>query len=210
VRILMLMLLLGLCALASGCDYPEAGFYELAALDGDGKTIKSFPFMIEELTDDTDLTIGFNIMLPQSGKLAVVPLKNVRDYSRRAWMIEMSGQESGAGGLAVELSHADDKLSFAGNYTLEETLAGRRERSWPISGELRNDPGGETAKILLADTPPANVLALGGTPRGYIVRVITQAKFEKALGGSIKTAKRLDPHGALVQPISHDEGIAGP
>ena len=60
--LLKLLLLLTLaCALLGGCDYPEAGFYEITAVDK-GKPIGSFPFLIEELTDDTDLTIGFNVL----------------------------------------------------------------------------------------------------------------------------------------------------
>src|SRR5687768_544814 len=108
-RLLLLALAATLLAL-TGCDYPEAGFYEIAVGDG-RKELATFPFMIEELTDDTDLTIGFNIVLPRSGELVLVNMKNSEDLSRRGWEVRIGQGDSGYGDLQLGLVHANDQMS---------------------------------------------------------------------------------------------------
>ncbi|MDQ3023150.1 MAG: hypothetical protein M3R04_02000, partial [bacterium] len=155
-----LILLLALSILA-GCDYPEAGFYEITVADK-GKQIAGFPFMIEELTDDTDLTIGFNLLLPRGGELVLVPLKNSMDLSRRGWDIRIgSGDSGGYGDLQLALMHSNDQLSFSGvqrdnNASQSELFRGKNLHDFGGSVELAED--NEPSNIKLEGSLPAALL----------------------------------------------------
>jgi hypothetical protein len=116
---LMAALLAGVfVSLAVSCDYPEQGFYELSAVDGYGLPVASWPLMVEELTDDTHMTVAFNLLLPVAGELLELPLANGEDLTRRYWTLTLCHSDLGVGDLDLELTHADERLSFKGAYRL--------------------------------------------------------------------------------------------
>jgi hypothetical protein len=192
---LPLTILLSLLAasLLAGCDYPEAGFYEIAVVDK-GKTIGSFPFMIEELTDDTDLTIGFNIMLPRRGELVIVKMENGRDFSKRSWDVRMGQGDSGYGDLQLELVHASDTLSFNG--ARRDPSAGQSEM---FRGQDIMEFAGKVVTAADNDQPaaitfdgmlPGSLLQGRANEAKWSFRRISQAAFEKALGAKVTEAPR--------------------
>ena len=191
--LILLCALLAACALLAGCDYPEAGFYQIDAMDG-SKTLASFPFMIEELTDDTDLTVGFNILLPRSGELVVVGMKNGEDYSKRSWEIRMGQGDSGYGDIQMELVHANDILRFNGarrdpDAGQSEMFRGKNVMEFSgrlIPSEDDNQPAGVTFDSAL----PGTLLGGKANDAKWTLRSISQAQFEKALGGKVADAPR--------------------
>jgi len=185
--------LLALCAagLASGCDYPEEGFYELVLrpaqqaerahglLEDDGKL--HLPFMVEELTDDTDLTIGFNLLLPRKGALVLVPLDNSTDRSRRGWHLAAASADTGYGDLELLLTHYEERLSFEGKF--------RGSPTGPVlSYGSSLDPENNRGRI----DPPLTVIAAGKAIAVGIVEVrqISQKDFERVLGRPVDKALR--------------------
>lgn len=194
----------GLAALAllpSGCGYPEAGFYELvlyapeadasASTDGSaGPAVQArLPFMVEELTDDTDLTTGFVLLLPRAGQLVRVPLQNRADTSRRGWSLAVAEADSGAGDLELSLEHYGEKLNLSGRY---RALPGA-----PVQGFEGAMP--EEGLLLLAAPVTAQ---LAGAPRLCAmaeVLPLKQSEFEARLGGKVKTAKRVEA--ARLEPL---------
>jgi hypothetical protein len=192
--LILLCTLLGACALLGGCDYPEAGFYEISAVDG-AKTIASFPFMIEELTDDTDLTVGFNILLPRSGELVIVGMKNGEDYSKRSWEIRMGQGDSGYGDIQMELVHSNDVLSFNG--ARRDPAAGQSEKFrgkdvMEFAGRVipDEDDSEKPAAIAFDSVLPGTLLAGKANEAKWTLRSISQTQFEKALGAKVADAPR--------------------
>jgi hypothetical protein len=193
--LLKLLLLLTLaCALLPGCDYPEAGFYEITAVDK-GKPIGSFPFLIEELTDDTDLTIGFNVLLPRSGELVIVSLVNGKDYRKRSWEVRLGQGDSGYGDIQLELVHANDILSFNGARRDPEAGQSEMFRGKDImefAGKVIPDAEDtqRPAEISFNGVLPASLLGGRANEAKWTLRRISQAQFEKALGRKTAEAPR--------------------
>jgi hypothetical protein len=214
VKITAAMLVLCAAALLAGCDYPEAGFFEIAVAD-QGKQIGSFTFMVEELTDDTDLTIGFNVLLPRNGELVLVPMKNSEDLSRRGWDMRIANSDSGAGDLQLELTHANEKLSFTG--TRRDPGAGqsamfRGTDLNDFSGSVESSDDDGPAKLVFDGLLPASLLNGKASTGRWEIRRISQAQFEKALGRKIADASRRDaPYLApLRQPVAKTKAEKAP
>jgi hypothetical protein len=199
-----LFALLAACMLA-GCDYPEAGFYEITAVDK-GKTVGAFPFMIEELTDDTDLTIGFNIMLPRRGELVAVKMENGRDFSKRSWDVRLGQGDSGYGDLQLELVHAADTLSFNGARRDPEAGQSEMFRGQDImefAGKVVTNAGdpAHPAEITFDGVLPGTLLSGRANEAKWTLRRISQAAFEKALGAKVAEATRREaPYLASFRP----------
>jgi len=194
--LILLLAVLAACAGLSGCDYPEAGFYEIAAVDN-GKTLGSFPFMIEELTDDTDLTTGFNILLPRDGQLVVVNMKNGTDFSKRSWEIRIGQGDSGVGDVQMELTHANDILSFDG--ARRDPDAGQSDKFrgkdiMEFAGKMIPDEvdSERPATLSFDNVLPGTLLGGRANDAKWVLRNISQAQFEKLLGAKVADAPRRD------------------
>lgn len=191
--------------LLSTCDYPEQGFYELSAVDGYGLPVASWPLMVEELTDDTHMTVAFNLLLPVEGELLELPLVNGEDLTRRYWTLTLCHADLGAGDLDLELTHADERLSFTGAYRVPP-LAGaepehpamattdlpeedRDERpGYGFGGYLPEAASNDTEIIVNGVLPPLPDELAGAV--GFELRPITREQFEQALGTSVDGALR--------------------
>ena len=190
--------------LAGSCDYPEQGFYELSAVDGYGLPIASWPLMVEELTDDTHMTYGFNLLLPVEGELLELPLTNSADMTRRSWTLSLSHADLGAGDLDLELVHAAERLSFTGAYRVPppvelperpamatvdppETVLDTRP-GYAFGGYLPAVESGSNEIIINGDLPPLPEDLAGAV--GFELRSITQEQFEQALGVGVDDALR--------------------
>lgn len=130
----------GVCALVAafilpGCDYPDKGYYALIGLNHTGEQVVSFPFMVEEITDDSTMTTGFMLLLPKNGVLIEVPIHNSEDTSRRSWDFAVATEDSQAGSLEVSFSHYNGLLRFSGQYQATPFA-----RPWPIGGKVSFDP----------------------------------------------------------------------
>ena len=106
--------------LAASCDYPEQGYYELVALDATLTVVGRVPLQVEELVDDTEMTYGFNVLLPRDGELIEVPLVNGEDKSRRYWSVAAGQGDTGLGDIVFELEHRAERLSLKGGYRSAE------------------------------------------------------------------------------------------
>lgn len=191
-------------ALLASCDYPEQGYYELSAIDGYGLPIAGWPLMIEELTDDTHMTYGFNLLLPVKGELLELPLTNSADMTRRSWTLLLSHADLGAGDLDLELVHAAERLSFTGAYRLPPPVE-LPERpamastdppdvvldtrpGYAFGGFLPAAESGSNEIIVNGELPPLPQELEGAV--GFELRSITQEQFEQALEGSVDDAVR--------------------
>lgn len=190
--------------LAASCDYPEQGFYELSAVDGYGLPIASWALMVEELTDDTHMTVGFNLLLPVEGELLELPLTNSADMTRRSWTLILCHEDLGAGDLDLELTHAAERLSFTGAYRLPppielperpamattdppEVVLDTRP-GFAFGGFLPAAESGSTEIIVNGELPPLPAELNGAV--GFELRPLTQEQFEQALGTSVDEALR--------------------
>jgi hypothetical protein len=187
VLVLACAALLGL----AGCDYPEAGFFELVAVDG-GKQVGSFPFMVEELTDDTDLTIGFNILLPRNGELVLVPLENGTDLSRRNWLLRLADRDTGAGDVQLQFIHESEEMRFTGAYrqrgaTQSESFSGKDIVD--VMGKVVIPASGD-ARLAFETRLPERMLGGKANSARWELRPLSQSAFEKILGGKLDSAPR--------------------
>ena len=100
----------------ASCDYPEQGFFELIAIDKGGRIVSRQPFMVEELVDDTDMTVGFNLLLLHHDGVHIVeiPMDNTEGFESRGWIIEASAEQNGVADLAMKLIHIRERLKFEG------------------------------------------------------------------------------------------------
>lgn len=188
---LLLLLAPGL----SGCGYPEAGFYELLLYAPEGQDTSSsadesagpalearIPFMVEELTDDTDLTIGFVLLLPREGELVRVPVQNSADTSRRGWQLAVASADSGAGDLELAFDHYGEKLNISGRYRpLQEAAVQGFSGSMPDEGLMLL-----AAPIAAQISGRLRLCAMAEVQRS------TQREFEAVLGGKLGSAARRD------------------
>jgi len=190
---------------AGSCDYPEQGFYELSAVDGYGLPVASWPLMIEELTDDTHMTVGFNLLLPVEGELLELPLVNGEDLTRRYWTLTLCHSDLGAGDLDLELTHADERLSFTGAYRLPPPSSGEyvppaMATTDPPEEDTDERPGYGFGGYLPEEDPSDTEIIINGvlpplpeelaTAVGFELRPITREQFEQALGTSVDEALR--------------------
>ena len=200
------LMLLVLCCLAASCEYPEEGYYQLDLLDSEGEVFGIFPFYVQELVDDTHLTYGFAMLVPQAGlgKLVEVEIRNGEDLSRRYWLTGMTDIDSHAGDIALELTHAQERLSFKGAY-----------RPWPTGSTF--SLGG----YILPGSPSGTVVVNGPVPpvpfdvhtaSRIEIRRIDKADFEDFLGSSVEEAERVKAQSApVLLPDAADEDYsAGP
>ena len=176
--------------LAVSCDYPEAGFYTLAAVDAYGKTLASYPFSVEELVDDTEMTTGFVLVLPGAAgtpgaHLILVPLVNGPTLEHRTWSLALAAADSTAGDLLLDIMHENDILSFTGGYRSEAKAAVEL-----FGGRLEPDEAGGPDRLAFVAQP--RTVPGGEAAVGWEIRTITQKEFEKALGKTYKQAKRVD------------------
>ncbi|MCC7479491.1 hypothetical protein IT575_13685 [bacterium] len=184
--------LLGLLMLLGGCDYPEQGFYELVGVNDRGDAVIAHPFMVEEIVDDTELTIGFRVLLPGSerGSLAEAELTNSTDLSRRGWHLALANGDTRAGDIDIDIDHidldtGDGRLEFSGLYRSSEKNA-------PVSiGGFAAPSSAEGISRVIAR------LDLPKMPKGYPrvdryeLRPISQASFEQRIGAALKDARRM-------------------
>jgi hypothetical protein len=180
-------------ALCSACDYPEAGYYALAGLDASGAELVRAPFAVEELVDDTEMTTGFQVLLPRpkgakGPELVVVPLANGTDFSRRSWDLGLRAEDSGGCDLLLELMHKSDALSFSGACRLAEEGGIAL-----LAGQIVKDEAGAASQLEFSTGVPA---LPGKEIARWELRAITLKDFERALGGSIKKAHRVTGKGA--------------
>jgi len=191
--------------LLSTCDYPEQGFYELSAVDGYGLPVASWPLMVEELTDDTHMTVAFNLLLPVDGELLELPLVNGEDLTRRYWTLTLRQGDLGAGDLDLELTHADERLSFTGAYRVPPPTGSEPEHppmattappkvdkderpGYGFGGYLPEAGSNDNEIIINGSLPPLpEELAMAV---GFELRPITQEQFEQALGTGVDQALR--------------------
>lgn len=206
-----------LLLLACSCDYPEEGFYKLTAVDASGRQLASFPFSVEELVDDTEMTTGYQVLLPRTGgphgaQLIVVPLQNGPDLEHRTWSLALASADSKAGDLLLDILHENDILSFSGAY-----------RSAPgeaidlLSG--RYEPAASGAADRVAFIAPPKSAPSTGTAILWEMVGITQKDFEKVLGMPYRQARRVDAQAvgqdfldavasARTKPVSGSAGTA--
>jgi hypothetical protein len=180
-----LTLLLGLLLLAGSCAYPEAGCYELVALDAYGLSLVSRPFMVEELTDDSQMTVGFVLLLPdpERGVLVEAPLSNSADLTRRAWSLALAEADTGAGELCLELMHAADRLTYSGAYrSAAEAVA------YPVAGFTAE--GGTGALIFNGVLPPLPAEFDGAA--SFALRPVSQEELEEYLGKPVGDSLRVN------------------
>lgn len=191
--------------LLSACDYPEQGFYELVALDDYLSPVASWPLMVEELTDDTHMTYGFNVLLPVDGELLELPLADSSDLSRRAWTLMLSHSDLGQGDLDLELSHREQRLSFTGAYRLPPPVEppGRPAMAstdppaplvdtrpgYPVGGYVLPADTGRSANLIINGALPPLPETLAAAV-SFELRTITRGQFEAVLGGEIDGAIR--------------------
>ncbi|MBN2081605.1 hypothetical protein JW859_05275 [bacterium] len=194
--------------LSGSCDYPEQGCYELAALDGFGLPVASWPLMVEELVDDTDMTYAFNVLLPVEGELLELPLTNVEMEQARAWELRLSQADYGLGDLDLTLKHAAERLGFIGAYRTPPPADDTPERpamattrpedneeatddrpGYPFAGFIQSDQAtGVAALTFNGELPPLSADLAGAVT--FELRPITPEQFEQALGGSVDDALR--------------------
>jgi len=195
-RIWLVVLLAALAfALLSSCDYPEQGAYALIARNAMDEEAWREPFLVEELTDDSHMTVGFTLLLPRDGALVELPLTNVPDYTRRAWLLALADADSAAGDLRLELAHEAERLSFTGAYRLPEA-----ETGYPLAGFLV--PGGNPdvgRMVLNGDPPPLAEAAM------FEIAAISMEQFEQALGLAVNQAERI-----AAQPLAEFAVKAAP
>ncbi len=121
-------------AIISGCDYPQAGYYALVGLNHTGEQATFHPFLVEEITDDSDMTTGFVLFLPKDQTLVEVPIINDQDTSKRSWNFGIATVDTQAGSLDFSFAHFNSKLHFLGEYQALTTL-----EPWPVSGIVNSD-----------------------------------------------------------------------
>jgi hypothetical protein len=207
--------LLASAFMLSSCDYFEQGYYELAGSSADGATVQSFPFAVEEITDDSGITVGFRVLLPTGGKLVELPLVDGTDMTRRAWQIMLVDSDSAAGDLDLTLSHADERLSFDGAYLDPRVATGL---ALPFGGYVLSGDGPELSRLTFNGRMPVVAEAQASTPASnsaaapapavveWQVRRIQEAAFVKALGVPLAKAKRVAA--AKREPLAVDESAA--
>ncbi len=181
-----------LAALLCGCDYPEQGFYELVGVNAQGDAVIAHPFMVEEIVDDTELTIGFRVLLPgpEKGTLAEAELSNSTDLSRRGWHLSLADSDTRAGDLDIDLDHidldtGDGRLEFSGLYR-----AGTKATPANIGGFAAPSSADGISRLI-------SKLDLPKMPKGYPrvdrfeLRPISQELFEQRIGAKLSAARRL-------------------
>jgi hypothetical protein len=181
--------MVGLVPLASACDYPETGFYALAGLDEEAQQVVAFPFMVEEITDDTQMTIGYRLLLPgkgpaHSGELIEVPVTNGKDLTRRTWEAVIAAADSGLGDLKAGLEHEEERLTFTGTCRTDPDGVAYRLRAVLFPGPLP-----KSSRVEFTTTVPA--LPDGTFPAQWVITSETQRDFEKVLGVPVAKAKRI-------------------
>lgn len=184
-RIIIASLLACLVVLGvSSCVYPEQGFYALVGVNGVGERVAYLPFMVDELTDDTHMTIGFTVLLPHYGQLVEIPLQNGEDLSRRYWLLNIANADCNAGNLQLELDHADERLSLDGLY--QATAGGDVQH---VSGYMVPLTGGVSQLVYTTEKPQLPELIKDVLY--FEVKPIERADFEDFLGSTVDKTKRV-------------------
>jgi hypothetical protein len=184
-RIAFTALLACLAALILGsCDYPEQGFYALVGMDGEGERVAYLPFMVDELTDDSHMTIGFTVYLPRFGELVEIPLQNGADLSRRYWQFAIADDDSQAGNLDLELEHSEERLNLSGLYQ-----AAPRAAVQQLAGFMLPIAGGNSQLVFTSEKPEvpqalADVLY-------FEIHPVERGEFEEFLGTTVEKARRV-------------------
>lgn len=192
-------------SLLTACDYPEQGFYVLRGSDADGAVCAEYALYVEEITDDSGITTGFQVLLPRDGRLVELPLTDSTDISRRAWHLALAASDSGAGDLDLTLSHMQERLSFFGAY-----LA-------PLDGSAVQDllahippgDGPELSRIVFDSALPQVATADGSAVPAleWGLAALSQDAFERLLGTTLAKATRVAA--AAREPLDASAGAAG-
>jgi len=188
-RCLPMLIAIGvMLSLLAGCDYPQAGFYSLVGRDADGKTVMRLPFAVEEEVDDTEMTTGYKLLLPAPLKegtpcVVEVQVQNGTDFTRRSWNCAIAAADTRAGDVHIDLTHADERMSFVGAY--------RPNAFSPVvqlAAELFPGATGDSNRItFITDLPKVTG---GEAITQWELVSIEKAAFEQAIGGPLAKAKR--------------------
>jgi hypothetical protein len=188
-RYLPLLIAVGIMlSLLAGCDYPQAGFFSLVGKDAAGKTVLRLPFAVEEEVDDTEMTTGYKLLLPappQDGTPCVVEVQvqNGTDFTRRSWNCAIAAADTRAGDVHIDLTHADERMSFIGAY--------RRDAFSPVvqlAAELFTSASGESNRLTFSTELP-KVPGAEAVVQWDLVSIEKNA-FEQAIGAPLAKAKR--------------------
>lgn len=192
----LLAALLLACALALGlssCDYPEQGYYELTGIDSQGRALVAHPFMVEEIVDDTQLTVGFRILLPGSvkGTLVQTELINSQDFTRRGWHLALAQVDTHAGDLDIDIDHidlesGDSQLEYDGLFRGDA-----KTKPVQVDGFVAPSSDDGVSRIVSNDGLPKMPKGYPKVER-YELRGITKEQFEQRIGGTVEEARRLD------------------
>ncbi|MCH7472447.1 hypothetical protein IIA79_05790 [bacterium] len=193
--------------LLAACDYPEMGYYRLVGYNAEGDAVASHPFMVEEITDDTFMTVGFTVLLPHERGLIEVPLENVHDFTRRAWRFTLADTDSNAGDLDIEIVHSGERLSFIGAYrpnpsSVIYSLGGFIE---PGADENSSDAQDTGHIVFNGDMPPLQE-DYQQIAR-FEVQRISGEEFETILGALVSEAPRVSA--TKLAPLKPDDDLAG-
>ena len=168
----------------TACDYPEQGFFALVGVDGEGERAAYLPFMVDELTDDSHMTIGFTVYLPKYGELVELPLQNGEDLSRRYWLLEIADADSGAGNVSIELEHSEERLMLSGLY---QSAAG--EPVQRIAGFMVPVVG-DVSQLVFSSEKPDVPRALSDV-LFFEIHPVERGEFEEFLGTTVEKARRV-------------------
>ncbi len=173
---------LGLAA----CDYPEQGFFALVGTDSVGERVAYLPFMVDELTDDSHMTIGFTVYLPKYGELVEIPLQNGEDLSRRYWLLEIADADSQAGNLSLELEHAEERLMLGGQYQAATGEPVQRVAGFMVP------MAGDVSQLVFSSEKP-DVPPVLSDVLFFEIHPVSRAEFEEYLGTTVEKARRVAP-----------------
>ena len=111
------LLLLGLFAGLSSCDYPEQGYYELVGLDEEGRLQGSQLFIVEEYVDDTEMTTGFGLLLPSldGESLVSIPMTATEGFESRGWQVSTNARQTGQADLELLITHIGERIKLSGS-----------------------------------------------------------------------------------------------
>jgi hypothetical protein len=197
-----------LAVLLAGCNYPEQGYYELVALDEYGNELLAWPFAIEELVDDSEMTYGFMLVLPSGEGLWEYRLEDVASMHYRGWTVELPDSITGFGDVDLGLYHANETMTIIGAYRESELqLAAaaqkRKPLIWLFRAEAEPDFDTMSAKLHFSSTlPPVSGAAEAAQ---YMLRSVDKARFAAALSVPLEEAERRA--GIVREPLPVEDAV---